>query len=88
MPSTTTNRAPGMAAATDRPDRVIGWHWASPAPVMKLAEIVVTPETSEATIATVVDAGSRAGYCTIRIEALDAKGGLTQVATANIKIEP
>lgn len=37
---------------------------------------------------TVVDAGSRAGYCTIRVEALDAKGGLTQVATANIKIEP
>jgi 3-hydroxyacyl-CoA dehydrogenase len=42
-----------LAAATDRPDRVIGWHWASPAPVMKLAEIVVTPLTSEATIATV-----------------------------------
>ena len=37
---------------------------------------------------TVVDAGSRAGYCTIRVEALDAKGGLTQVATANVKIEP
>lgn len=37
---------------------------------------------------TMVDAGSRAGYCTIRVEALDAKGGLTQVATANIKIEP
>ncbi len=36
----------------------------------------------------VVDAGSRAGYCTIRVEALDAKGGLTQFATANIKIEP
>ena len=42
-----------LAAATDRPDRVIGWHWASPAPVMKLAEIVVTPATSDATIATV-----------------------------------
>ena len=50
-----------FAAATDRPDRVIGWHWASPAPVMKLAEIVVTPETSDATIATVVDAATRCG---------------------------
>ena len=50
-----------LAASTDRPDRVIGWHWASPAPVMKLAEIVVTPETSEATIATVVDAATRCG---------------------------
>jgi 3-hydroxybutyryl-CoA dehydrogenase len=50
-----------LAASTDRPDRVIGWHWASPAPVMKLAEIVVTPETSEATIATVTAAATRCG---------------------------
>jgi len=50
-----------LAASTDRPDRVIGWHWASPAPVMKLAEIVVTPETSAATIATVTDAATRCG---------------------------
>jgi 3-hydroxybutyryl-CoA dehydrogenase len=50
-----------LAAATDRPDRVIGWHWASPAPVMKLAEIVVTPETSAATIATVTEAATRCG---------------------------
>jgi 3-hydroxybutyryl-CoA dehydrogenase len=44
-----------LAAATDRPDRVIGWHWASPAPVMRLAEIVVTPLTSEETVATVTE---------------------------------
>jgi len=50
-----------LAAATDRPDRVIGWHWASPAPVMKLAEIVVTPETSAETIATVTAAATRCG---------------------------
>lgn len=50
-----------LAASTDRPDRVIAWHWASPAPVMKLAEIVVTPETSAATIATVTDAARRCG---------------------------
>jgi 3-hydroxybutyryl-CoA dehydrogenase len=50
-----------LAASTDRPDRVIGWHWASPAPVMKLAEIVVTPETSTATIASVTDAATRCG---------------------------
>ncbi len=50
-----------LAASTDRPDRVIGWHWASPAPVMKLAEIVVTPETSAGTIATVTAAATRCG---------------------------
>lgn len=37
---------------------------------------------------TMVDAGSRAGYCTIRVEALDGLGALTQFATTNIRIEP
>jgi 3-hydroxybutyryl-CoA dehydrogenase/3-hydroxyacyl-CoA dehydrogenase len=50
-----------LAAATDRPDRVVGWHWASPAPVMKLAEIVRAPKTSDETIATVVALASAAG---------------------------
>ena len=50
-----------LAAATDRADRVIGWHWASPAPVMKLAEIVTTRETSAETVATVVAAATRCG---------------------------
>jgi 3-hydroxybutyryl-CoA dehydrogenase len=50
-----------LAASTDRPDKVIGWHWASPAPVMKLAEIVVTPHTSDATVAAVRDAATRCG---------------------------
>jgi 3-hydroxyacyl-CoA dehydrogenase len=50
-----------LAGATERPDKVLGWHWASPAPVMKLAEIVVTPQTSDSTIATITDAATRAG---------------------------
>ncbi len=50
-----------LAAATDRPEQVIGWHWASPAPVMRLAEIVVTRSTSEATIATVKEAAAACG---------------------------
>lgn len=50
-----------LAAATDRADRVIGWHWASPAPVMKLAEIVRAPSTSDATVDTVVRLASEAG---------------------------
>lgn len=35
-----------LAAATARPERVIGWHWASPPVVMKFAELVVTADTS------------------------------------------
>lgn len=50
-----------LAAATDRADRVIGWHWASPAPVMKMAEIVVGPATSEATRDTIVGLAQAAG---------------------------
>jgi 3-hydroxyacyl-CoA dehydrogenase len=50
-----------LAAVTERPDRVIGWHWASPAPVMRLAEIVRGPETSPATVATVQRLAQAAG---------------------------
>jgi 3-hydroxyacyl-CoA dehydrogenase len=50
-----------LAAATDRPDKVIGWHWASPAPVMQLAEIVTTRNTSDATTERVREVASRCG---------------------------
>jgi 3-hydroxyacyl-CoA dehydrogenase len=50
-----------LAAATDRPERVIGWHWASPPVVMKLAEIVVTDKTSDETTAAVSQAASACG---------------------------
>jgi 3-hydroxybutyryl-CoA dehydrogenase len=50
-----------LAAVTSRPDRMIGWHWASPAPVMRLAEIVRGPETSDATVDTVVRLAAGAG---------------------------
>src|SRR3546814_1400127 len=44
-----------MAAATTRPEKVIGWHWSSPAQVMAMAEIVVAPGTSEETRDAVVE---------------------------------
>jgi 3-hydroxybutyryl-CoA dehydrogenase len=50
-----------MAAATDRPDLVIGWHWASPAPVMRLAEIVRTRGTADTTVETVVAIAAACG---------------------------
>lgn len=50
-----------LAAATDRPERVVGWHWASPAPVMKLAEIVRAPSTSDETVETIRRLAAGAG---------------------------
>lgn len=35
-----------------------------------------------------IDAGSRAGYRVIRIEAIDRRGAAAYVASANVKIEP
>lgn len=50
-----------LSAATERPDKVVGWHWASPAPVMKLAEIVRARDTSDETVETVVRLAAEAG---------------------------
>jgi 3-hydroxyacyl-CoA dehydrogenase len=50
-----------LAAATERPESVIGWHWASPPPVMRLAEIIVTPATSAAAKERVSEAARRCG---------------------------
>jgi 3-hydroxybutyryl-CoA dehydrogenase len=41
----------GLAAATHRPSRVLGLHFFSPVPVMKLVEIVVALDTADDTIA-------------------------------------
>jgi len=41
-----------MAAATGRPDRVLGMHFFNPVPAMKLLEIIRTTATSEATLET------------------------------------
>lgn len=48
-----------MAGATGRPERVLGWHWASPPPVMRLAEIVVTEATDPEVTAEVVALAER-----------------------------
>jgi len=50
-----------LAAATGRPERVVGWHWASPPVVMRFAEVVVTKDTAEQTRAAVCELASRCG---------------------------
>jgi 3-hydroxybutyryl-CoA dehydrogenase len=43
-----------LAAATRRPDRVIGMHFFNPVPVMALVEVVRAPSTSDETAAAIV----------------------------------
>jgi 3-hydroxyacyl-CoA dehydrogenase len=50
-----------MAGATQRPAQVIGWHWASPAFVMRFAEIVVTADTADAVRERVCEVATRCG---------------------------
>ncbi|GGE11750.1 short chain enoyl-CoA hydratase /3-hydroxyacyl-CoA dehydrogenase [Gemmobacter megaterium] len=50
-----------LAAVTQRPDRVVGMHYFSPANVMKLLEIVRGAATSPETLATVLDLARKTG---------------------------
>ncbi len=60
------------AVSEARRPRFIGMHFFSPAPVMKLVEIIHAPETSEETIAAVEEMCARAGKATVRVK--DAPG--------------
>lgn len=54
-----------LAAATGRPDRVIGSHWFNPPPLMDLIEIIRGVETSDETLATTVELAGRYGRQTV-----------------------
>ncbi len=61
-----------MAAATKRPDRVVGLHFFNPVPVMKLVEVVRTIATSETTFRTAFEFAKSLGK--EPIAAKDASG--------------
>jgi 3-hydroxybutyryl-CoA dehydrogenase len=56
----------GLAAATGRPDRVLGLHFFSPVPVMKLVEVVVGLDTADETIARAETFAEQIGKTAIR----------------------
>ena len=50
-----------IAAATSRPDKVIGMHFMNPVPIMKLVEIINGKDTSEETNSAVIAASDKMG---------------------------
>ena len=57
-----------LAAATSRPDRVIGMHFMNPAPVMALVEVIRGLATSDATTDAIVALVERLGKTPVRVE--------------------
>src|SRR3954471_23014323 len=55
-----------MAAATKRPERVVGMHFFNPAPLMKLVEIVRAERTADEVVETAFAFGRRLGKEPIR----------------------
>jgi 3-hydroxybutyryl-CoA dehydrogenase len=73
LASNTSSIAIGrIAAATKRPDKVIGMHFMNPVPVMKLVEIIRGYKTSDATAAAVVAMSTELGK--IPVECNDFPG--------------
>jgi len=60
------------AVSEGRRKRFIGMHWFSPAPVMKLVELVYAPETADEEIAALESLCQRVGKATVRVK--DAPG--------------
>jgi len=61
-----------IAAATERPDQVIGMHFFNPVPVMKLIEIVIGYKTSDATYEAALAVGEQMGK--VPIKTMDKPG--------------
>jgi len=57
-----------IAAATKRPDKVIGMHFFNPVPAMKLVEIIKGVATSEETKTTIVDLAQKLGKAPVDVE--------------------
>jgi 3-hydroxyacyl-CoA dehydrogenase len=63
------------AVSEQRRPRFIGMHWFSPAPVMRLVELVYAPETAEETIQALEALCQRAGKVSIRVKDAPGKYG-------------
>jgi 3-hydroxybutyryl-CoA dehydrogenase len=56
-----------IAAATNRPDKVIGMHFMNPVPVMKLIEVIRGYATSEETTSTIMEMSKKLGKVPVEV---------------------
>jgi 3-hydroxyacyl-CoA dehydrogenase len=61
--------------AVSRRDRFIGFHWFSPAFIMKPVEIIYAPETSEETLETMLELTRKLGKVPIKVKDAPGKYG-------------
>jgi 3-hydroxybutyryl-CoA dehydrogenase len=61
--------------AVSRRDRFVGFHWFSPAFIMKPVEVIYAPETSQETIDTMIELTDRLGKVPIRVKDSPGKYG-------------
>jgi len=57
----------GIAAATERPERVVGMHFFNPVPAMRLVEVVTTPSTDPSVVRRTEEVAERLGKTPIRV---------------------
>lgn len=75
-----------IAAATKRPDRVIGMHFFNPVPLMKLVEVIRGISTSDETTATILDITKKLGKEPVEVK-VDVPGFLANRLMIAVAIE-
>jgi 3-hydroxybutyryl-CoA dehydrogenase len=61
--------------AVSRRDRFVGFHWFSPAFIMKPIEVIYAPETSQETVDTMIELTGRLGKVPVRVKDAPGKYG-------------
>ncbi len=64
-----------QAVAESRRARFLGMHWFSPAPIMKLVELIHAPDTAEETIQALESVCARMGKASVRVKDAPGKYG-------------
>ena len=71
-----------LGKVTNRPEKVIGMHYFSPVPAMKLLEVIIGKETNDETIRTALEVGKQQRKITVK--AIDSPGFIVNRLRAQI----